>query len=118
MKNNLLFCAKSLLFSYVVSGLLLMLLAFILYKFHLSDKTIAFFVTLLYITSTLFCGYITGKKMKTRKFLWGFGMGASYFFILFLLSILVHQSLLGTSSNFFLVFMICSGSGMLGGMLS
>lgn len=117
-KNKMLFCFKSLLFSYILTGLLLLLLALLLYKLQLSEKIVSACIILIYIGANFFGGFVTGKKMQNRKFLWGLGMGAAYFLVLAVVSVAVNQSFKDVASNFFLTLTICAGSGMLGGMLS
>lgn len=117
-KNKILFCFKSLLFSYILTGMLLVLLALLLYKLQLSEKLVSICIIVIYIASNFFCGFVTGKKMQNRKFLWGLCMGAAYFLVLAVVSIVVNQSFKDVAGNFFLVFAICAGSGMMGGMIS
>lgn len=109
---------KYLLLAYLVTGLMLMLLAVLLYKIDLSDAVVSIGIIVVYIVSSFFAGILAGKKMKTRKFLWGLLMGVSYFAILFLVSLAVNHSIgqdMGRTST---TFLLCAGSGMLGGMLS
>ena len=114
----LLFLLKCLLFSYIFTGGLLMLLALLVYRFGLSEKIVSLAIIGIYIAATFMAGYITGKRQKSRKFLWGLVMGGLYFFVLVLLSLAVNRSFQDVASNFATVFILCAGSGMLGGMLS
>ena len=68
--------------------------------------------------STFFTSLICGKKMKERKFLWGLGIGAAYFVILLILSFMMNGENVNPGSNIVTSFLICTGSGMLGGMLA
>ena len=105
-----------LLLSYVLTGVLLLLLAFLLYRFQLSGKTVAAGVIIIYIVSTFFGGFLAGKKAKSRKYLWGLMMGVGYFIILAALSFLTNSA--GGGVGFVTSFLLCAGGGMLGGMLS
>lgn len=105
-----------LLLSYVLTGILLLLLAFLLYRFQLSGKTVAAGVIVIYIISTFFGGFLAGKKAKSRKYLWGLMMGVGYFLILAALSFLTNAA--GGGVGFVTSFLLCAGGGMLGGMLS
>lgn len=109
---------KYLLLAYLVTGLMLMLLAVLLYKIDLSDAVVSIGIIVVYIVSSFFAGILAGKKMKTRKFLWGLLMGASYFVILFLVSFAVNHSIGQDMGRTATTFLLCAGSGMLGGMLS
>ena len=105
-----------LLLSYVLTGILLLLLAFLLYRFQLSGKTVAAGVIVIYIVSTFFGGFLAGKKAKSRKYLWGLLMGVGYFVILAALSFLTNSASGGV--GFVTSFLLCAGGGMLGGMVS
>lgn len=118
-KNGTLFLTlKLLIFSYVITTILLLLLAFLFYKFRLSEVIINVGITAVYIISTFFSGFLAGKKMKTRKYLWGLLIGAAYFIILLLVSFVINRGISDFSGNFLSTLFLCVGSGMLGGMLS
>ncbi len=112
------FILRSLLVSYLITGGCLLLLALLLYRFQLSESVISIAIIIVYIISTYLAGYITGKKMGTRKFLWGLFMGVAYFLIMVVVSLLVNHSIQDVSSNVLTTFLLCAGAGMLGGMLS
>ena len=80
-------------------------------------KIVSVAIILIYIAASLFAGFISGKKMGTRKFLWGLLAGVLYFTILLCVSLVLEQGAAGISGNLITVFFICAGSGMLGGMI-
>lgn len=112
------FLLKTLLFAYILTAGMLLLLAFFLYKMQLSEKPVSIAIIAIYVISTLFAGFVTGKKMQSRKFLWGLLMGAGYFCVLALVSLAVKQSPDALGNSFFTTLMLCTGGGMMGGMLS
>ncbi len=112
------FLLRSLLISYLVTGGLLLLLALFLYRFQLSEAVITVAIILIYIAATFLAGFLTGKKMGTKKYLWGLAIGAAYFVVMVLISLLVNHTVSDVSSNLLTTFMLCGGAGMLGGMLS
>ncbi len=119
-KNNnsyVIFYLKCLLFSYILTVGLLLFLALFLYRFGLSEKTVSIAIIFIYIAASLFAGFLSGKKMGTRKFLWGLLAGVLYFTILLCVSLAIDHGAAGISGNLVTVFLICGGSGMLGGML-
>lgn len=116
--SRLTFILKSLLISYLLTAGLLLLLALLLYKFSLTEKTVSLCITGIYILVTFLAGFLAGKKEGARKFLWGLLMGGLYFLILTAVSLVVNQSISGFSAGFFTVLALCAGSGMLGGMVS
>lgn len=113
-----LFLLKSLLFSYILTGSLLLLLALLLYKANLSQKVVSICIIVIYVLATFFAGFITGKKLKNRRFLWGALMGAAYFLVLVVISLAVNRQPGILSSSFLTTLILCCGGGMLGGMLS
>lgn len=115
---QILFMLKCLLFSYILTGGFLLLLAFLLYKLHLSEKIVHVFIILIYIATSFFAGFVTGKKKGKRKFFWGAVMGALYFVVLFAVSVIVNRSFPQLSVDFVTTVLLCAGGGMLGGMLS
>lgn len=112
------FVLKSLLLSYLLTAGLLLLLSLLLYRFSLSERIVSVSITGIYVTVTFLAGFLAGKKEGSRKFLWGLLMGMLYFLILTLVSIAVNRSAPSLSVSFLTVLALCTGSGMLGGMLS
>lgn len=118
LSSRITFILKCLLISYLLTTGLLLLLALMLYKFELSEKIVSICIIGIYILVTFFAGFLAGKREGSRKFLWGLLMGALYFAILAVVSIVTSQGIGEISGNFVTVLMLCCGSGMLGGMLS
>lgn len=109
---------KCLICSYIITGLLLLFLALLLYKFDFDDGKVTIGITLIYIIASFIGGFILGKLKREKKFLWGALCGAAYFIILTLISLLVNRGLEGGVSGFTTVLVMCIGSGCIGGMLS
>lgn len=107
-----------LLLSYLITIGGLLLLALLLYKIPLSESAVNIGIILIYILSTFLTSFICGKKMKTKKFLWGFLLGTSYFLVLLIISLITNQSNVILGTNVLTSFMICAGAGTLGGMLA
>lgn len=112
------FLLKTLLFSYILTGVLLALLAVLLYKLRLDEKAVALAIIVIYVIGTFFGGFVTGKKLKNRKFLWGLLLGATYFAVLVLVSLAVGRGHIQLGNSFLTTLVLCAGGGMLGGMLS
>ena len=109
---------KSLLVSYVLTGILLLLLAVALYKLELNKKAVSAAIVAIYIVSTLLGGIIIGKFARVRRYLWGLGLGIGYFALLLLITLGVYHTLNGDAANLVTTFILCAGGGMAGGMLS
>ena len=116
--EGILFIMKCLLFSYVLTAGLLLLLALLLYRFSLQEKIVNIGIIVIYIAVTFLAGLLAGKRAGSRKFLWGLCMGTLYFAVLALVSLAVNRSIADVATNFVTVFCLCAGSGMLGGMLA
>ena len=112
------FLLKSLLFSYILTGVLLALLAFLLYKFGFGEQTVSIAIIVIYVVATLFVGFAAGKRMKSRRFLWGLLMGCAYFLILAVVSFVAGKGDMEVGNSFLTTLALCAGGGMLGGMLS
>lgn len=109
---------KLLLFMYIVTGILLVILAGLLYKMQLSESVVSAGIVVVYVVSGFLGGFLAGKTMKTRKFLWGIVLGACYFLILIVGSIAFHHGIGMDISRFFTTLILCIASSMIGGMAS
>lgn len=107
-----------LVLSYVLTACLLLLLAFILYKFRISESIVNIAVIVIYVSMTFIAGFIAGKYYKVKKFLWGLILGSVYFLILVLISLIGGVSDAVIGSGMITTYLLCAGGGMLGGMLS
>lgn len=116
--NSAIRIMKALLVSYLVTGLLLLFIAELLYRFRLDEGRIQIGIIVTYILSCFTGGFLAGKMMKSRKFLWGVLLGLCYFLVMTLVSLAVNRELQSSSSGFITAFILCMGGGMLGGMLS
>ena len=90
---------KSLLASYIVTGILLLVLTFFMYKFELNEKIVS--------------AAIVGKR-----YLWGMVLGIVYFVLLLLITLGVYRTLNGDSVSIVTSLILCAGGGMTGGMIS
>ena len=118
MEQAAVWLLKSLLCAYIISGILLLLLAFLLYKLNLDEGKVAAGIIMIYVVSTFAGGFIIGKLAGVRKFLWGLTCGILYFGLLLLVSIGIYRSLQGNGANVLTTFLLWAGGGMLGGMVS
>ena len=109
---------KSLLAAYIVTGLLLLLLALLLYKLQLSESVVNIGIIAIYLAACFLGGFLEGKMMKTRKFLWGGTFGLLYFAVLAIISLAVGQGFSASSSHFVTTLILCMAGGTLGGMVS
>lgn len=109
---------KSLLASYIVTGILLLVLTFFMYKFELNEKIVSAAIVGIYVVSTLIGGMIIGKLTKSKRYLWGMVLGILYFVLLLLITLGVYRTLNGDSVSIVTSLILCAGGGMTGGMIS
>ena len=109
---------KSLLASYIVTGLLLLLLSFFVYKFEIGEELVTASIVAIYVISTFVGGFLLGKLTQVRKFIWGMAIGALYFALLFAISYGVYREFQTNGLNVITTIILCIGGGTLGGMLS
>lgn len=107
-----------LLASYVLTVFILLVLALLLYKLRLSEKVVSAVIVLTYIAATFLGGFLSGKKMKRKKYLWGLALGFAYYVIFILLSLFINRGDMEISRTIMTTMVLCMGGGMLGGMLS
>ena len=115
--TRVIYILEGLLFSYIITGLLLLIISFMMLKLELSSTVISGSINFAYIASAFTGGFFIGKKTEQKKFIWGLVVGVFYFVILVLVSLIMNTGSLPLGS-FFTVLIITSLSGMLGGMIS
>ena len=64
---------KILFVSYIITGILLLILALLLYKLDLGENQVNIGVIAIYLISCFAGGFIAGKRTGSRKFLWNGG---------------------------------------------
>lgn len=116
-KNMPLVILRAILAAYILTGLMLLLLAFLLFQFELDAAKTAIGIIIIYILASFTGGFISGKGSESRKFLWGLLTGAAYFLILLAISVLAGKDM-ALSKQTLTTFLMCLGGGMLGGMLA
>lgn len=117
-KIKVIWWIKSLLASYIVTGISLLVLTFFMYKFELNEKIVSAAIVGIYVVSTLIGGMIIGKLKKSKRYLWGMVLGIIYFVLLLLITLGVYRTLNGDSVSIVTSLILCAGGGMTGGMIS
>ncbi len=116
--TKVIYMLEGLLFSYIITAFILLILSFLMLKLDLSGTVISGGINFVYIISAFTGGFFIGKKTEQKKFLWGLLIGIAYFVILMLVSLMMNRVSPLPLGNLFTVFIISSLSGMLGGMIS
>ncbi len=109
---------RALIATYILSGILLAILSFALFKFRLPENQVNLAVCAVYVLSCFFGGMIAGKTMRTRRFFWGLVLGSLYFLFLYLMSLAQKDGVTEDTKRLLSVLAMCTLSGMAGGMVS
>ena len=109
---------KALFLAYLISGISLLLMALAVYKLEWGEQIVLAGVVVVYVFSNLVAGIYIGKKFGHRRFLAGLVCGVLYAILLCLVSAIVYRDISGNVGNMAVTLLVCSGSGMVGGMIS
>ena len=93
---------RSLLFSYIITGILLLILSFALYKLHLKSAQVAAAVNIIYGAACFFGGLLAGKTKGQRRFF----------------SVVLDKGIIADTRQILTVLGICGIAGTIGGMAS
>ena len=117
-KNKPLVIISTLLIMYVITGLALLALALLLFKMQLSENIVSISIMVIYIISCLIGGLVAGRRLKVRRFLWGVAVGAVYFAVLLIGSLLMNRGVSSDAVHVVTTLIMCMAAGMIGGMIS
>ncbi|HPU62969.1 MAG TPA: TIGR04086 family membrane protein [Mobilitalea sp.] len=116
--KKFIYVLEGLLFSYIITAIILLIVSFLMLNFDLSGSVISAIINVTYIVSTFMGGFFVGKKTEQKKFVWGLVVGVFYFIILMLVSLLMNRVGPIPIGSLITVFIITGLGGMLGGMIS
>lgn len=109
---------RGLIIAYAVTGVLLAVLAYLVFRFQLGENIADIAIVAIYVVVTFLGAFLTGKKVKEHKFLWGLLLGTLYIAIISVIAIILGQVFHVTSTASLTTIALCVGGGLLGGMLS
>lgn len=109
---------QSLLAAYALTGIFLLLLAFLLFQFDLGTGPVSAGIVAVYVLSCLAGGFIAGKIVRKDKYVWGLLVGIGYYLILLAVSFMVQRTWDMSLQHAVTTFFMCLGGGALGGMIS
>ena len=110
--------SKSLIISYIVTFILLLIFSMIMYYGNVSEKVVGLFVIITYFISSLLGGLSIGKSVENRRFLWGMILGLLYFGIIMMITLVGRVGNEQIDSSKIIGFITSCIGGMLGGMIS
>lgn len=118
MKRNVLQVVKATIAVAIVTVILLLIMAFMLFKFNLSDGFIIVGIYITYVVSCFVGGLIIGKVRGEKKYLWGMIVGLVFFVTLSLISLIVTGELYGSGMKAIGALVACVLGGAVGGMIA
>lgn len=117
-RRNFFTVIRSLIVAYIITGILLLFTALILYKLEPQQSLVSAGILVIYVLSSFLGGILAGKGVGSRKFFWGMMTGALYFVMLLLASALFGGGIHSAVGELATTLLLCLGGGMLGGMLA
>ncbi|MCD8221825.1 MAG: TIGR04086 family membrane protein [Clostridiales bacterium] len=109
---------RSLIISYILSGIMILILAFVLYKLKLRETQMNAVILIVYGAVCLAGGYTAGRRIGSRRFFWGLLTGFLYFAVLLAVSFFLSHGETPDTAKMLPVFGSCVIGGTLGGMMS
>lgn len=104
--------------AYVVTAVLLLLLAFVLFKMQPDAGKMEIGILAAYVLSCFVGGRLCAGRNEKRKFFWGLLTGILYFLLLYAISGMSDRTVQSGLLQSLTALALCAGGGMLGGMLS
>lgn len=109
---------KQLIICYIITGIILLVLAFIVYKMSPPEQFVSGGIIFSYVMSSFIGGIMAGKKAGSRKYIWGIIFGMLFFALILLVSYIIEGYTGRFPENALTVFLLCVSGGMLGGMFA
>lgn len=109
---------KILLAEIIVSVILILVAAYVVLKMSPPDEYISYLIIAIYVISSLFGGFIAGKIMGKRKFIWGFVAGALYVMVILGVTMVVKGNISSGTIGLMKMIIPALAGGMFGGMIS
>lgn len=108
---------KGVLAAFLLSAVILIVLAFLMYRFDVAESIVRGGIIAAYVFSCFIGGMTVSKGQKGRKYLWGILAGALYYAIILAVSAIVNKRVFADVSGTVSTGVLCLLGGMLGGML-
>ncbi len=117
VKEKIMAVIKGTIVAYIVSGLMILIFALLMYYKDLSEDVVKGGIIFVRVISCFISGIFVSKVAKQGKFLWGLLAGFVYFAILVLVAMIWGQKMIMDISGIWSTLFLCVFGGMLGGML-
>lgn len=109
---------KETLIQMIISVILVALAAFVVLRISPSETVIKIIILIIYAISSFVGGFILGKVMNKRKFLWGALAGGIYFSIILIAALLIKGSPNAGTIGIMSGIITSLAAGTIGGMIS
>ena len=88
MTDRIIKLIQTIVVAYFVTAVLLLVLAMIAFKTGMKETIVTTGIYCIYILSTAVSGFVIGRKIKSRRVLWGMAAGFAYYAVIFLVSLI------------------------------
>ncbi len=109
---------KEILIQMIISAVLLACVSFIVLRMTPGMAVTKVLILVIYGISTFIGGYIIGKVMNKRKFVWGAISGIVYFAIIAIIAFIVKGGIDTGTVGIISGFIVSVAAGTIGGMIS
>ena len=116
-KRAVLQMGKGIVLAYIISALVLVILAFLMYKMDISEGVVRGGIIFAYVISCFVSGMVVSASRDGRRYLWGLLQGILYYIILIVVSMICNRTVFTQIPGVLSAFFLCGFGGMLGGML-
>lgn len=117
MKRLAVQMAKGVVLAYIISALVLVVLAFLMYKMELSESVVRGAIIFAYVVSCFVSGMVVSANREGRRYLWGLLQGVIYYVILLVVSMICNRAVFTQIPGILPALFLCAFGGMLGGMV-
>lgn len=108
---------KGLIFSYVASFVVLLVLAFLMFQWDIAEGVVRGGVIFAYVISCFIYGMLVSRQHSGRRYLWGILAGAAYYVVLLIVSMICNRAIFTSVPGILPALFLCLSGGMLGGMV-
>lgn len=116
-KKTIIHMVKGVVLAYIISGICLVLLAFLMFQWDVSEGVIRGGIIFAYVFSCFVSGMVVSAHQEGRKYLWGLFVGLLYYIILLVCSMIFNRAVFMQIPGILPALFLCGFGGMLGGML-
>lgn len=115
--NRILVVLKTLVAGYVITVIAMLVLAWCLYKFRVSDNVISIVIYVIYGAASFVGGFILAKRMQHNRLMWGALYGFIYFIILSVVAMAINRAVTDDIVQLVKGTLICMAGGIIGSII-